>query len=100
MYGEEADMCLRAAELGYRPMITTDAEIMHLGCASAKLAIVGGGPQQHDQVAATSFARNQAWNRHQQRDLSEEHKLREMSRLGCRKESGSCAENGSAVTTA
>jgi len=35
MYGEEADMCLRAAALGYRPMITPDAEIMHLGGASA-----------------------------------------------------------------
>jgi hypothetical protein len=35
MYGEEADMCLRAATLGYRPMITPDAQIMHLGGASA-----------------------------------------------------------------
>jgi N-acetylglucosaminyl-diphospho-decaprenol L-rhamnosyltransferase len=35
MYGEEADMCLRAAALGYRPMITPDAEIMHLGGAAA-----------------------------------------------------------------
>jgi len=35
MYGEEVDMCLRAAALGYRPMITPDAEIMHLGGASA-----------------------------------------------------------------
>jgi len=35
MYGEEADMCLRAARLGYKPMITPDAEIMHLGGASA-----------------------------------------------------------------
>jgi GT2 family glycosyltransferase len=35
MYGEEADMCPRAAGLGYRPMITPDAEIMHLGGASA-----------------------------------------------------------------
>ena len=35
MYGEEADLCLRAAALGYRPMITPDAEIMHLGGASA-----------------------------------------------------------------
>ncbi|WP_420024636.1 glycosyltransferase family 2 protein (plasmid) [Cereibacter azotoformans] len=35
MYGEEADLCLRARELGYRPMITPDAEIMHLvGAAS------------------------------------------------------------------
>jgi N-acetylglucosaminyl-diphospho-decaprenol L-rhamnosyltransferase len=35
MYGEEADLCIRAAALGYRPMITPDAEIMHLGGASA-----------------------------------------------------------------
>jgi N-acetylglucosaminyl-diphospho-decaprenol L-rhamnosyltransferase len=35
MYGEEVDLCLRAAALGYRPMITPDAEIMHLGGASA-----------------------------------------------------------------
>ncbi len=35
MYGEEGDMCLRAQAMGYRPMITPDAEIMHLGGASA-----------------------------------------------------------------
>lgn len=34
MYGEESDMCLRAAKLGYRPMITPDAQIMHLVGAS------------------------------------------------------------------
>lgn len=39
MYGEEADLCLRARRLGYHPMITPDAEIMHLvGAASAKRA--------------------------------------------------------------
>lgn len=38
MYGEEADLCLRARKLGYRPMITPDAEIMHLvGAASRTL---------------------------------------------------------------
>jgi len=37
MYGEEADMCLRAARLGYQPMITPDAQIMHLvGAATSK----------------------------------------------------------------
>lgn len=37
MYGEESDMCLRAAKLGYRPMITPDAQIMHLvGASMAK----------------------------------------------------------------
>lgn len=30
MYGEEADLCLRARKLGFRPMITPDAEIMHI----------------------------------------------------------------------
>lgn len=39
MYGEEADLCLRARALGYRPMITPDAQIMHLvGASSGKLA--------------------------------------------------------------
>jgi GT2 family glycosyltransferase len=35
MYGEEADLCLRAARMGYRPMITPDAQIMHLVGASS-----------------------------------------------------------------
>ncbi len=36
MYGEEADLCLRAARLGFRPMITPEAEIMHIvGAATA-----------------------------------------------------------------
>jgi N-acetylglucosaminyl-diphospho-decaprenol L-rhamnosyltransferase len=36
MYGEEADLCLRARALGYSPAITPDATIMHLvGAASA-----------------------------------------------------------------
>ena len=34
MYGEDADLCLRARALGYRPMITPDAKIMHLVGAS------------------------------------------------------------------
>ncbi len=39
MYGEEADLCLRARRLGFRPMITPDAQIMHLvGAASASKA--------------------------------------------------------------
>lgn len=36
MYGEDADICLRARALGYRPMITPDAVIMHLVGASTK----------------------------------------------------------------
>jgi GT2 family glycosyltransferase len=37
MYGEEADLCLRAAEIGYRPMVTPDAQIMHLVGAASSL---------------------------------------------------------------
>lgn len=36
MYGEEADLCLRAAALGARPLHTPDAPIIHLGGASEK----------------------------------------------------------------
>lgn len=36
MYGEEADLCLRAARLGHAPMITPEAQIMHIvGAASS-----------------------------------------------------------------
>jgi len=39
MYGEEADLCLRARAKGYHPMITPDAQIMHLvGASSGKVA--------------------------------------------------------------
>ena len=34
MYGEEADLCLRARALGARPMITPEATIVHFGGAS------------------------------------------------------------------
>ena len=34
MYGEEADLCLRAARLGARPRFTPDAEIVHYDGAS------------------------------------------------------------------
>ncbi len=37
MYGEEADLCLRAARMGYRPMVTPDAQIMHLVGAASSL---------------------------------------------------------------
>jgi len=36
MYGEEADLCLRAKKIGFTPMITTDASIIHYGGASEK----------------------------------------------------------------
>ncbi|WP_375262440.1 glycosyltransferase family 2 protein [Palleronia sp.] len=35
MYGEEADLCLRARALGYRPRITPEAQIMHMIGAAA-----------------------------------------------------------------
>lgn len=34
MYGEDADLCLRARALGWRPMITPKAQIMHIVGAS------------------------------------------------------------------
>jgi len=34
MYGEEADLCLRARTIGHRPMITPTATIIHYGGAS------------------------------------------------------------------
>lgn len=34
MYGEEADLCLRAASLGAQPIVTSDATIVHYGGAS------------------------------------------------------------------
>jgi N-acetylglucosaminyl-diphospho-decaprenol L-rhamnosyltransferase len=35
MYGEDADLCLRAAAAGYRPMVTARAEYRHEGGASS-----------------------------------------------------------------
>lgn len=48
MYGEDADLCLRAGKLGFRPAITPDAQIVHLVGASsasgvAKLALLAKG---------------------------------------------------------
>lgn len=37
MYGEEADLCLRAHKLGARPMVTSDATIVHYGGASERV---------------------------------------------------------------
>jgi len=36
MYGEEADLCLRAAALGARPLVTPAATILHYGGASER----------------------------------------------------------------
>ena len=39
MYGDDTDLCIRARLLGYRPMITPDATIMHIvGASSAQRA--------------------------------------------------------------
>ena len=35
MYAEENDLCLRAGKMGYRPMVTPEATIIHHGGASA-----------------------------------------------------------------
>jgi hypothetical protein len=37
MYGEEADLCLRARREGFRPMITPEATIVHHGGASERV---------------------------------------------------------------
>jgi GT2 family glycosyltransferase len=37
MYGEEADLCLRAARLGARPVVTPEATIVHYGGASERV---------------------------------------------------------------
>jgi len=62
MYGEEADLCLRAAKRGYRPMITPDAQIMHLaGAASGERA---------DQSVAVSKAKATLIRDHWSRPLA------------------------------
>lgn len=56
MYGEDADLCLRARALGYRPMITPDATIMHL---------VGASTKRHaDKVCAVMQAKSTLVRRH------------------------------------
>ena len=37
MYGEEADLCLRAAKFNAKPMVTPEATIIHYGGASEKI---------------------------------------------------------------
>jgi len=39
MYAEEADLCLRAKQLGARPGVTPEAEIIHLGGVSEATAV-------------------------------------------------------------
>ena len=40
MYGEEVDFCIRAKKLGYKPMFSPAAEIIHYGGASEKSKMV------------------------------------------------------------
>ena len=57
MYGEEADLCLRAArDLGARPMVTPEATIVHHGGASDRVAA--------DRVVATLRAKAELLDRH------------------------------------
>lgn len=49
MYGEDADLCLRARAMGYRPMITPEAQIMHIYGASTQL--------RSDKIVAVARAR-------------------------------------------
>ncbi|MDX2148548.1 MAG: glycosyltransferase family 2 protein [Planctomycetota bacterium] len=37
MYGEEADLCLRAHQLGARPVVSSEATIVHYGAASDRV---------------------------------------------------------------
>ncbi len=39
MYGEEADLCLRAQALGAKPIVTSTATIIHYGGASEKIRV-------------------------------------------------------------
>ena len=39
MYAEEADLCMRSKKLGFQPIITPDATIVHHGGASERVAV-------------------------------------------------------------
>ncbi len=39
MYGEDADLCLRAKAIGCRPMVTPDAAVVHYGGASEPMLV-------------------------------------------------------------
>lgn len=39
MYGEEVDFCLRAHKIGFRPLFTPDAKIIHYGGASETIRV-------------------------------------------------------------
>jgi GT2 family glycosyltransferase len=56
MYGEEADLCLRARGLGVRPRVTPDATIVHYGGASEKARA--------DKLVRLFKAKRQLFDRH------------------------------------
>ncbi|MCI5225189.1 MAG: glycosyltransferase family 2 protein [Candidatus Electrothrix sp. AX2] len=56
MYGEEADLCLRAIKQGARPIITPDATIIHYGGVSEKIRA--------DKMIRLFRAKEQLINRH------------------------------------
>lgn len=56
MYGEDADLCLRAAALGARPAVTPDATIVHLGGRSEAVRA--------DKIVRLYTARMQLLDRH------------------------------------
>ncbi len=56
MYGEEADLCLRAARQGVRCWITPDAEIVHYGGASERVRA--------DKMVRLFRAKSQLYQRH------------------------------------
>lgn len=61
MYGEDVDLCLRARRLGYRPMITPDATIMHLVGAST--------PKRADKLCTVMRAKSTVVRQHWHRAL-------------------------------
>ena len=56
MYGEEVDLCLRAAKLGHKCLICPDAQIVHYGGASEKIRC--------DQMVRLFTAKAQLFRRH------------------------------------
>jgi GT2 family glycosyltransferase len=56
MYGEDADLCLRARTLGARPMVTARATIVHYGGQSDRV--------RPDKIVRLYMARRQLYARH------------------------------------
>lgn len=56
MYGEDADLCLRARKLGARPMVTAKADIVHYGGQSDRV--------RPDKIVRLYMARRQLYARH------------------------------------